>query len=848
MDDTQQDNKATTLTLRVSSLPLGKSVESGQLRQNFAHGRSKNVTVEIKKSRVFSKNTTEKPSSTSSVQTSTENERFGRSLTEHERTNRLKVLQQAGVESEKNQTYLAEQQQKEADLIEEVGVVFEVAEQVIDIVIEEVVQPKATPLVMAVQPDKPHQPIVYKNSTSSTAKPELVKKKPTPVEVKPAALVPEASDDKGRFGKKESVLAPSKPKWDDGKKHGKGNLTAMLNDDRQEKTRSMASIRRAREKAKRSHYQTDKDAEKFAREVILPEVITVQELASRMAERAADVIRELMKLGMIVTINQTVDADTAELIIQGFGHKAKRVTESDVENILTFAEDAQENLVSRAPVVTVMGHVDHGKTSLLDALRSTDVVAGEAGGITQHIGAYRIKLATEQYITFLDTPGHEAFTAMRSRGAKATDIVVLVVAADDGIMAQTIEAINHAKAADVPIIVAINKIDKPDADPDRVRNELLTHGLVPEELGGDIIVVEVSAKARINLDKLEEAILLQAEVLDLKANPNCAASGVVIESKVDKGRGIVTTILVQRGSLKLGDIIVAGGSFGKVRMINDDKGLVITEALPSMPVEILGLSETPDAGDQFAIVTNEKQARDIAEFRKRRSHNLRIAKIQRSGLEELFSKASGTSKLKELPLIIKADVQGSLEAIIASISNFPSDEVQIRLLHSAVGGISESDITLANASNAIVLGFNVRANSQAKLLADNESVDLRYYSIIYNLIDDVKAMLSGLLSPILREQYLGTIEIRKVYNITKVGKVAGSYVLDGIIKRGAKVRLLRDNIVIHEGSLKTLKRFKDEVKDVRSGFECGIAFEHYDDIKEKDKVEAFEIIEEKQSL
>jgi translation initiation factor IF-2 len=554
-----------------------------------------------------------------------------------------------------------------------------------------------------------------------------------------------------------------------------------------------------------------------------------------------------MKLGVMATANQSIDADTAELVVTTFGHSAKRVQESDVENILNNEEDKPEDLKTRAPIVTVMGHVDHGKTSLLDALKSTDIAAGEAGGITQHIGAYSVTMSDNRMITFIDTPGHEAFTEMRTRGAKVTDIVVLVVAADDGIKAQTIEAISHAKAAGVPIIVAINKIDKPDANIEKVKNELLQYELVPEDLGGDIVVVPVSAKARTNLDKLEEAILLVAEIEDLKANPNSIASGVVIESRIDKGEGVVVSILVQRGTLKNGDLIVAGRSYGRVKKMNNDKGKSVAEAGPSYVVEVFGLNDAPSAGDLFNAVMTEKQARDITEYRARKSKDNKIT-ASKTSLEDLFQKASGSGKIKTLPLIIKGDVHGSIEAINGSLSKIDSDEVKLKIIHQAVGGITESDITLSKATGAIVLGFNVRANAAAFIDADKNKVDIRYYSIIYNLIDDIKAVMSGMLSPIIREIYIGSVEIREVFNVSKVGKIAGSYVTKGVIKRGAGVRLLREDIVIHEGKLKTLKRFKEDVKDVREGYECGIAFENYDDIKVGDLVEVFEIVEEQKQL
>ncbi|WP_375333458.1 translation initiation factor IF-2 [Candidatus Tisiphia endosymbiont of Xenochironomus xenolabis] len=648
----------------------------------------------------------------------------------------------------------------------------------------------------------------------------------------------------------DNKIVVPKVKIEEPKKLKKADIFNMLDADGSDnagKTRSLASIRRAREKEKRKAYQQTPD--KVYREVIIPEAISVGDLANRMSERAADVIKELMKLGIMATTSQTIDTDTAELIATTLGHTVKRVQESDVENILISEADKEEDLKHRAPIVTIMGHVDHGKTSLLDALKSTDLASQEAGGITQHIGAYRITLPDGRAITFIDTPGHEAFSEMRTRGAKVTDIVVIVVAADDGIKPQTIEAINHAKAANVPIIVAINKIDKPDINLDRIKNDLLMYDLVSEELGGDTIIVPVSALKKTNLDKLEDAILLVAEMQDIKANFSGLTAGVVIEAKVDKGKGAVATILVQRGTLRNGDIVVAGTKYGKIKRMNNDKGVDITEAEPSLPVEIYGLNEAPRAGDQFNVVQNEKQARDIIEYRERLAKEKKISVTQRSSLEELFLKASGSAgMIKELPIIVKGDVQGSIEAIVTSLLKLPNDEVRVRILHHAVGGILESDVTLAKASNAIIIGFNVRTNNNAFAMAEKEKVDIRYYSLIYNLLDDVKSILSGMLSPIIREQYIGTVEIRQIFTVSKVGKIAGSYVTKGTIKRGARARLLRDNIVIHEGKIKTLKRFKDDVKEVHEGFECGIAFENYENIEQFDIVEVFEIIEEKKQL
>lgn len=673
---------------------------------------------------------------------------------------------------------------------------------------------------------------------------EVASEKPAPSKHKHEVIRKEKSDSE------EEKTTVVKPKVQEQKKLKKSDIITMLDQDLDNvptKTRSLASIKRARDKERRKTSGVDVKAEKVYREVTLPEVISVGELANRMTERVADVIRELMKLGVMATSSQSIDADTAELIITSFGHSVKRVKESDVENILTEIEDKPEDLQSRAPIVTVMGHVDHGKTSLLDALKETDIVAGESGGITQHIGAYSVTMSDGRMITFIDTPGHEAFTEMRTRGAKVTDIVVLVVAADDGIKAQTIEAISHAKAAEVPIIVAINKIDKPGADVTRVRNELLNHNLVAEELGGDIMTVEVSALKRQNLDKLEEAILLVAEMQELKANPKAVASGVVVETKIDSSKGIITTVIVQRGTLKKSDLIIAGTSYGRIKRICNDHGRSVQEAGPSVAVEIYGLNEAPSAGDIFNVLDSDKKVRDIVDYRLRKIKDSKVT-ASKTSLEEMFLKASGEGKIKELPLIIKCDVHGSIEAIVSSLNKIESDEVKVKILHSAVGGITESDVTLAKASGAVVLGFNVRANPAAARSADDGKVDIRYYSIIYNLIDDIRAIMSGMLSPILREVYLGSVDIREVFNITKVGKIAGCYVTKGIVKRGAGVRLVREDIIIHEGKLKTLKRFKDDVKEVREGFECGIAFENYNDIKVGDSVEVFEIVEEQKTL
>jgi translation initiation factor IF-2 len=652
-----------------------------------------------------------------------------------------------------------------------------------------------------------------------------------------------------RRGARPEVKKPVAPvrREETRRRAGKLTVTRALSGDEGERMRSLASVRRARERERLRLHQREQETAKVVRDVVVPETITVQELSNRMAERGADVIKALMRMGVMATINQVIDADTAELVVGEFGHRLRRVSESDVEVGLRGEQDAEEALEPRAPVVTIMGHVDHGKTSLLDALRETDVAAGEVGGITQHIGAYQVNLRSGKQITFIDTPGHQAFTAMRARGANVTDIVVLVVAADDGIMEQTVEAIRHAKAAQAPIIVAINKIDKPEARPERVRQELLQHDIVVEQMGGEILDVEVSAIKKTNLDRLEEAILLQAELLDLKANPNRPAEGVVLEAKLERGRGPVATVLIQRGSLRVGDIFVAGSEWGRVRALVDDRGNSQLEAGPSTPIEVLGLNGIPLAGDDFVVAENESRARDIADFRQRRRRDTAAAIGGRGTLEQMFSQiAAGAAK--ELPVVVKSDVQGSLEAIVGSLDKLSTSEVSIRVLHSAVGGITESDVILAKASEAFIIGFNVRANPQARDLARRDGVEIRYYSIIYNLIDDMRGALSGLLAPTLRERLLGNASIREVFNITRVGKVAGCMVTEGVVRRGAKVRLLRDNVVIHEGSLKTLKRFKEEVREVREGYECGMAFESYQDIQSGDVIECFEIEEVARTL
>ena len=628
-------------------------------------------------------------------------------------------------------------------------------------------------------------------------------------------------------------------------KRRKGKLTISEALNENERQRSLASIRRRQEKAKKKATVSDLPKEKISRNVVVPESITVQELSNRMAERGVDVIKSLMQQGVMVKINDYLDADTAELIAEEFGHSVTRVSESDVEVGLSADNDAEETKKPRSPVVTIMGHVDHGKTSLLDSIRETSIVSGEAGGITQHIGAYQI-IKNNNKISFIDTPGHSAFTSMRARGAKVTDIVVLVVAADDSVMPQTIEAINHSREAKVPIIVAINKIDKPEANASKTKNDLLEHELIVEELGGEIQCIELSAQTKEGIDDLLEAINLQAEILDLKANPDRDAEGFVIESKLDKGRGPVVTTIIQKGTLKKGDIIVVGQNWGKVRSLINDKGEQITECYPGDPIEVLGLNNTPNAGDFLSVVENESRAREITDYRERQNKK-ETPNVPQSNIEQMLSKIKAETK-KELPVIIKADVHGSSEAIKDGVSKIGNDEISCRVVHTGVGAISESDISLAETSNSIVFGFNVRANTQAKDLAEKSQINIVYHSIIYDLLDDIKNILEGRLDPELKENIIGNAEVLEVFKISKTGNIAGCLVNDGTFKKGEHARLIRDGIVVYEGKIAELKRFKDDVKEVQSGQECGIAFENNEDIKPKDKIECFEVKEIKKKI
>ncbi|MGH7006792.1 MAG: translation initiation factor IF-2 [Stellaceae bacterium] len=857
MADNSDEKRPLTLGGRPSGkLEMRKPIETGSVRQSFPHGRSKTVQVEVRRKRATpGTGLPERPETASTVAKEAPKPvvpaapsptRRGvvlpHGLTPEEAARRARALKGA----------LKAEEQAAAEARAAVE-----REQQLAKARPATPPPAETPKVEARNADEQRAEQRKVEQAAEISRREVAKRAGDAAAAKVAALsaagkvkiVEEEEDDRARrpgAGPKRPAIAPRR---DEPKQRSKLTVTRALNEEGEERTRSESQFRRQREREKqRLHQLQQADAQvKQAREVVIPETITVQELANRMAEQGAKVVKKLFDMGVMATITQNIDADTAELIATEFGNKVRRVSEADVEVGLVGEADAPETLKSRPPVVTVMGHVDHGKTSLLDALRSTDVASGEAGGITQHIGAYQVALKNGQRITFIDTPGHQAFTAMRARGAQITDIVVLVVAADDGIKEQTVEAIRHAREAKVPMIVAINKVDKPDAKPERVRQDLLQHEVVLEHLGGDVLDVEVSATKKINLEKLEEIILLQAEVLDLKANPDRPAEGSVIEAKLERGRGSVATVLIKRGTLKTGDIFVAGSEWGRVRALIDDRGQTVNSAGPAAPVEVLGLNGTPLAGDDFIVVESEAKARDITEYRQRLRRQKAAAAAGRGTLEQMFSQiAAGTAK--ELAVVVKSDVQGSLEAINASLKGLGTAEVAVRVLHAAVGGINESDVILAKASNAVIIGFNVRANPQARDLARRDGVEIRYYSIIYEVIEDMKGALSGLLAPTRRERFLGNAEIREVFNISKVGKVAGCMVTEGMVRRGAKVRLLRDDVVIHEGSLKTLKRFKDEVREVREGTECGMAFENYENIEKGDVIECFEVEEVARAL
>ncbi len=818
-----------------SKKPLGLRGGSrpGQVKQSFSHGRTKSVVVETKRKRVVVPKpgaAAAKPTSAAAaaVQASDPAKRpAGISDTEMER--RLKALQVARAREADDQVAReVEERQREEDRERKRA----------EIETKEREEQEREERARAKVEEEERKLKEAEARTRKTADAQVVDaaeppaqraaSKPTPGPRKP---------DRDRDDSRDSKAAKTR---DDGRKAGKLTLNQALAGGEGGRQRSMAAMKRKQERARLKALGGHEAREKVVRDVRVPETIVVQELANRMAERVADVVKALMKNGMMVTQNQVIDADIAELIIEDFGHKIVRVSDADVEQVIDTVQDKDTDLKPRPPVITIMGHVDHGKTSLLDAIRRTKVVAGEAGGITQHIGAYQVTTDDGALLTFLDTPGHAAFTSMRARGAQVTDIVVLVVAADDAVMPQTIEAINHAKAAGVPMIVAINKIDRPAANPDKVRTDLLQHEVVVEKMSGDVQDVEVSAINGTGLDQLLEAIALQAEVLELKSNPERAAQGAVIEAQLDVGRGPVATVLVQNGTLRQGDIFVVGEQWGKVRALINDKGERIPEAGPSVPVEVLGLNGTPEAGDVLNVVETEGQAREIANYREQAAKDRRAAAGAATTLEQLMAKAKADQTVAELPIIVKADVQGSAEAIVQAMEKIGNDEVRVRVLHYGVGAITESDIGLAEASGAPVIGFNVRANATARTVANQKGVEIRYYSIIYDLVDDVKAAASGLLSAEVRETFIGYAKIKEVFKVTNVGKVAGCLVTEGVARRSAGVRLLRDDVVIHEGTLKTLKRFKDEVPEVQSGQECGMAFENYDDVRPDDVIEIFE--------
>ena len=858
------------LSLRPAARPeLGRTVDAGSVRQSFSHGRSKVVQVEVRRKRApiapaSQPGATPHPAESGASQPPRTAPPGGKPVAGGARAltaTELAARQKALAEQQR------EQAKREAERREEEKIsILSAAEEARRKAEEEARKAAEETARAAAEEARRRAEEAAKAAEEARLQAEAAARVPEEARRRPPASQPEPGQPGGtlrlkpaRVGEEDdearpvrrpgAPLPPRKPQvaapkkgLEDRRRGAKIDVQAAIEGE-DERVRSLASVRRQRERERRQAELEllRSDQVKVVRDVVLPESITVQELASRMAARAGDVIKALMKLGVMATITQTLDADTAELVVQEFGHRAKRVSEADVELGLEGQADVETDLLPRPPVVTVMGHVDHGKTSLLDALRATDVAAGEAGGITQHIGAYQVTLPAGGRITFIDTPGHEAFTALRARGASVTDIVVLVVAADDGVMPQTIEAIRHAHAAKAPLVVAINKMDKPGANPNRVRNELLQHEVVVEEMGGETQDVEVSALRRTGLDRLLEAILVQAEILELKANPNRPAEGTVIESRLDRGRGPVATVLVQKGTLRQGDIVVAGAEWGRVRALLDERNRALVEAGPSTPVEIQGLAGVPVAGEPLVAVENEARAREVAEFRQRRLRDKAAASsgAGRGTLEQMLARINAGEQ-KEVAVVIKADVQGSAEAIQATVLRLGNDEVKVRVLHAAVGQITESDIVLAEASDAVVVGFNVRATAQAREMAGRDGVEIRYYSIIYELADDIEKLVKGRIAPKARERFLGYAEIRKVFEITKVGKVAGCMVTDGLVRRGAGVRLLRDGIVIHAGELSQLRRFKDDVREVAKGYECGLAFAGWQDLREGDMVECFE--------
>jgi translation initiation factor IF-2 len=832
------DEKKLTLSGR-KTLGVRTTVETGKVQQAFSHGRKKSVLVERKRKRILRKGdepetkveeetaAAPQPEADAKPAPQDQPKKVASRAPADDREARQDMVQQAMKRAEEERRLAEEERRRRAEESKK-----EDAER-------ERLAREAREEAERAEAKAKEDARRAKQKDSSRGKDEIAV--PDPAAIPPAEDedAPRRKAPKPKARPEQEAQKPTRTRGgEDRRRAGKLTVARALDGDDEERTRSLAALKRARAKQKSGNTnQQQRGKAKAPREITVPEAITVQELANRMAEKGADVVRTLMNLGMMVTINQTLDQDTAELVVTEFGHTMKRVSDSDVEIGLVGADDDDTDLEPRLPVVTVMGHVDHGKTSLLDAIRQADVVSGEAGGITQHIGAYQVQVPRGDRITFLDTPGHEAFTQMRARGASVTDIVILVVAADDGIMPQTIEAINHAKAAEVPMIVAINKIDREGADPNKVRQMLLQHEVIVESMSGDVQEVEVSALKKTNIDKLLEAINLQAELLELKANPGRDAEGVVIEAKLDKGRGPLATILINRGTLKVGDVFVCGAEWGRVRALIDDRGKQIKEAGPSMPVEILGLQGTPSAGDDFSVVENEARAREVSEYRQNQLRKKRTVAPPTS-MENMFSQMKD-KQAESFPVVIKGDVQGSVEAINATLNNLSNEDIKVTILHSAVGGITESDITLAAASNALIIGFNVRANRQARELAEKEGVLMKYYSIIYNLIDDVRAGMAGQLGPEIVETVIGTASVKEAFSAGKTGKAAGCVVTEGVIQRDAKARIMRDNVILYTGQIGSLRRFKDDVPEVRNGLECGMTFESWSDIKAGDEVQVY---------
>jgi len=836
MSDSKDDKSDKPLSLsNTGRLGLRQTSEPGQVRQSFSHGRSKTVQVEVRRKRgarappdkrtsgdgETATATTEAPRGATGLATA----RAPRSLTEAELEARARAVQGARTTDAANAVadVVDDQRQEEAEAARR----------------------------RREEEDRRRSEVDRRNVEGEARRrsgEEAIRRVKQRPELKADLEVGMTADGSPEVrGDGPEVKRPRPtPRTGERRRSGRLTMAQALDDDAGQRARSLASVRRARER-ERQRSGGNQERTKIVRDVTVPESITVQELSNRMAEKAGDVIKFLMKNGMMATITESIDADTAELVVNEFGHKFNRVSDSDVEIGIDGAVDVDDDRQSRPPVVTVMGHVDHGKTSLLDALRETDVAAREAGGITQHIGAYQVRMKDGRSITFVDTPGHAAFTEMRARGAKVTDLVILVVAADDGVQPQTAEAISHARAAGVPIIVAINKIDAPGADPERVRTELLSHEVVTETHGGDVLAVEISALKKQNLDTLEEAILLQAEVLELTANPARPGQGAVVEARLDRGRGPVATVLVQRGTLRVGDIVIAGAQWGKVRALQDYRGEAVDSAGPSMPVAILGLNGAPEAGDDFAVVENESRAREVSEFRQRRRRDSMAGAAPRSTVQEMLSRISA-GEMRELPVVVKADVQGSVEAIAGALGSLGDGEVAMRILHSGVGAITESDVALANSTGGVILGFGVRPNPQAREAAKRDGVDIRYYAIIYELVDEMRALLSGLLAPREEERELGHAEVREVFAMSKTGKVAGCMVTDGLVRRGAMVRLLRDSVVVHATTIDSVRRFKDEVREVNHGVECGISLTNYQDIQQGDVIEVFEIEQVRRQL